>query len=110
MKLQVIASTAALALAFSLSAPVAAQEYMLRGEQIPVDQVDNFKEACEGLRAANAASLTTDTDDTDPTTTGSTNDSAATTGSPDPAAEEKWLELRATISVEECEEAGFFVN
>jgi hypothetical protein len=81
------------------------------GEQIPVDQVDNIKEACEGLRAANTASLTTSDDQVDPTETGSTGtDDSLQTSSPDPASQDKWDELMATLSVEECETAGFFIE
>ncbi len=109
MKLQAIASSIAIVGAMAFAMPATAQDLLLRGEQIPVDQVDNFKEACEGLRAANTASLTTSDDqtddDVDPTETGSI-DPADTSGSPDPAAQEKWDELMATLTIEECDAAG----
>ena len=111
MKIQAIASSVALAAAIAFASPVAAQEFMLRGETIPVDQVDNLKEACEGLRAANLASLTeSDESGFDPTETGSVNDSTTSTTSSDPAAQDKWLQLQATLTVEECEAAGFYAG
>jgi hypothetical protein len=111
MKIQAIASSVALAAAIAFASPVAAQEFMLRGETIPVDQVDNLKEACEGLRAANLASLTESDDSAiDPAETGSVNDDAMSTTSPDPAAQDKWLQLQATLTVEECEAAGFYAG
>lgn len=116
MRLHAIASSVALAAALSLTGPVAAQEFMLRGDQIPVDQVNNFKEACEGLRAANTASLTTNDDQSeiDPAQTGSIDDDdfdpGESSGSPDPASQDHWDELMATLTVEECEAAGFFVE
>lgn len=112
MKLRAITAAAALASAIALTGPVAAQDFMLRGESIPVDQVDNIKEACEGLRAANAASLTTNDDQSvDPTETGSTSaDDSLQASSSDPAAQDKWEELMATLTFDECDEAGFFVE
>jgi hypothetical protein len=116
MKLQAIVSAAALAAAMLVAGPVAAQQtFMIGDETIPVDQVDNFKEACEGLRAANLASLTASDDQneeqTDATQTGSVaTDSSQSSGSPDPAAQEKWTALMATLTTEECEAAGFYAG
>ena len=111
MKLQAIVSAAAISAAMLFAGPVSAQSMMIGEEAIPVDQVDNFKEACEGLRAANAASLTTSEDQIDETETGSvTVDPSETTGSPDPAAQEKWDALLATLTIEQCETGGFFVE
>ncbi len=114
MKVRLILSSAALAAALSLSGGAFAQN-MLNGVEIPLDQVENFKGKCEALQAEATASLTTtnesgtEDDATDPTQTGTVEGTPSETDSPDPAAQENWPEALASLTLEECEAAGFGV-
>ena len=108
MKLQAIVSSVALAAALSFSGSALAQN-MLNGVEIPADQIQDFQDKCAALRAESTASLTTDDDaNIDPTTTASTNDPKSSSAeSADPAAQDNWDEALASLTLEECEAAGF---
>lgn len=113
MKLHAIISSVALAAALSFSGAAFAQN-MLNGVAIPADQVDAFKGKCEALRAADTASLTTNNDQTDETAVDSTqtgsiaqDPSQSTADTSDPAAQDNWDEALASLTLEQCDAAGF---
>ncbi len=108
MKLHAIISSAALAIALSFSGAAVAQN-TLNGMAIPSDQIDSFKGKCEALRAASTASLASPTrsdNQTDPTETGSV-DSQNSNADSDPAARDNWPAALASLTIEQCDEAGF---
>lgn len=109
MKLQAIISSVALVAALSFSGAAVAQN-MLDGVAIPSEQIEAFKGKCEALRAADTASLTTQNDQADDATetgTVATDSSATTQDSADPAAQDNWDEALASLTVEQCDAAGF---
>lgn len=110
MKLHAIISSVALAAALTFSGSAVAQN-VFNGVEIPADQIQAFAGKCEALRAAGNASLTTDENaNIDATTTGSTASHDPVTSSstdPDPAAQDNWDEALASLTVEECDAAGF---
>lgn len=106
MKLQAIISSVALAAALTFSGAASAQN-MLNGVEMPADQIPMFQEKCEALRAESTASLTSDEENkADPTTTAST-EPANDSDNPDAAAQENWDEALASLTIEQCDEAGF---
>jgi hypothetical protein len=112
MKIHTVISSVALAAALSFSGAAFAQN-MLNGQEIPADKIEAFKGQCEALRAAGTASLTTNNDQSDDTAvdataTGSVADPAASTAdTSDPAAQDNWDEAMASLTIEQCDAAGF---
>jgi hypothetical protein len=110
MKLQAIVSSIALAAALTFSGAAVAQN-MLNGQEIPAEQIQQFQDRCEALRAESTASLTTDSNaNVDATTTASveTKDSSTSAdSSSDPAAQDNWEAALASLTIEQCDEAGF---
>jgi hypothetical protein len=109
MKLQAIVSSIALAAALTFSGAAVAQN-MLNDTAIPADQIDSFKGKCEALRAEANASGTSGGANTepvvDPTTTASTGGGQPIENS-DPAARDNWAAALASLTIEQCDEAGF---
>jgi hypothetical protein len=110
MKLQAIVSSVALAAALTFSGAAVAQN-MLNGMEIPADQIQTFQDRCEALRAESTASLTTDSNaNIDQTTTSSVDSEDPVTSSStdaDPAAQDNWDTALASLTLEQCDEAGF---
>jgi hypothetical protein len=110
MKIQAIVSSVALAAALTFSGAAVAQN-MMNGMEIPAEQIPAFQEKCDALRAAGTASLTTSddqSDTTDATATGTVaTDSTATDETSDPAAQDNWELAMASLTIEQCDEAGF---
>lgn len=112
--MKAIVSAAALAAALTFSGSAFAQN-MIGGQAIPGDRLTDFAQACQALQAASNASIVTgDTDsttdpvedDVDETETGSVASEPRDTES-DPAAQDNWDQVLATLSADDCAEAGF---
>ena len=111
MKISALVPTLALAMGLAVSAPAYAQdmlgepEFVIDGTPIPQEDLEEFRQKCRLLHIAQMESLTTSSDvgdDDDDLITGS----VGTTTNPDPASQDNRLELLASISVQDCREAG----
>ena len=109
MKLRMMISSLALVSAISLSGGAFAQ--MIGGVQVPADQMGNLQEKCAALNAAANASLAEPLDESDDATvTGSVvanGDEDPEGGNSDPASSKNFTALMASLSIEQCKEAGF---
>ena len=78
-----------------------------RGTLLQSDQINSFKGKCAALRAASTASLSTPAAaGIDRTETGSIKATSPAADS-DPAARANWLRAQASVTLAECDAAGF---
>lgn len=112
MKLRAVISSLALASAMTLSGGAFAQSAnTIGGMEIPAEQWTSFQEKCAAINSAATETLATPTDESDDATeTGSVvtngeDDPLASSGS-DPAASDEVTKLLASLTPEQCKEAG----
>lgn len=103
MSIRTLISPLAVAAIISFSSGAMAQA-MIGEFEIPDASMPSFEQKCQALLAAANRSLTTD-EMTDDITTGAV-EQGGQTSSPDPAAQENELELLASLTVDQCREAG----
>ncbi len=106
MKIRTMLSSLALASALTLSGGAFAQS-MIGGVEVPADQWGSFQEKCATLNAAANASLAEPLDESDDATaTGS----VVANGDNDPerssGASDNLTALMASLTVDQCKEAG----
>jgi hypothetical protein len=103
MKLRTMLSSLALVSAMGLSGGAFAQA-MLGDMEIPADNLGLFQEKCAAIASAAAQSLAEPVDNADETATGST--TATDNDDPDLANKDNIEALLASMTPEQCEEAG----
>ncbi|HEY9010284.1 MAG TPA: hypothetical protein VIN06_04655 [Devosia sp.] len=107
MKLHTVVSTLAVAAAMTFSGSAMAQSavVMVDGLEIPSERMPDFESKCAAIASAQTESLAAPVEnETDATETGST--SSPDTDDPDPANEDNLDALLASITVDQCKEAG----
>ena len=109
MKLHTVVSTLAVVAAMTLSGSALAQSavVMVDGLEIPSERMADFEAKCAAIASAQTESLSSPVEDeqADATATGSTETPDAT-NSPDPANEDNLDALLASITPDQCKEAG----
>lgn len=102
MKIRTMLSSIALVSTMALSGGAFAQA-MIGDMEIPADNLASFQEKCAAIGVAANKSLTSDQSSTDTTATGST---STDSDSPDLANEDNLDQLLASMTPEQCKEAG----
>lgn len=106
MKIRTLVSSLALVSALALSGPSVAQS-MVGDVAIPGERIADFQEKCRAIASVQNESLTSPVnDDSAEDETGSVTDSATDTDSPDYANEDNIDMLLASMTPEQCVEAG----
>lgn len=107
MRISAFVPALALAASVALSGPAFAQEqpnsapdFTVRGTTIPGENAPDFRQKCHLLYIAQLESLTNDVSAGEDVT------GSVPTSNADPASQKHQLELLASISVQECREAG----
>jgi len=108
MKLHTVVSTLAVVAAMTFSGSALAQSavVMVDGLEIPSERMADFESKCAAIASAQTESLSSPVEDetADATETGST--ASPDTDDPDPANEDNLDALLASITVDQCKEAG----
>lgn len=109
MKLRTMISSFALVSAMTLSGGAFAQS-MIGGMEVPADQWPSFEQKCQALTVAATETLATPNDESDDAVaTGSVvanGEDDPEKGSSDPASSENIDQLLASLTPEQCAEAG----
>lgn len=106
MSIRTLISPLAVAAVLTFSSGALGQA-MIGEFEIPAEDMFTFQEKCDALLAAKNQSLTVDENQVDEEETASVGtDNQGTQDSPDPAAIENQLEILASLTLEQCQEAG----
>ncbi len=105
MKIRTLVSSLALVSALAISGPSVAQS-MVGDVAIPGERIEDFQEKCRAIASAQNESLSAPVnDEVDEDETGSV-DQPADTDSPDYANDDNIDQLLASMTPEQCQEAG----